>query len=732
MNRFRISRIPSIATTVVTMFLGTLVSVAQEHDVHTLYGSTNPPPGIRVIEIIDGFGSESADRWQLEKEAKQVGAEFGWSPPQFTGHVLRVPLQGQGVWALNRELAPSSAWADADGIRLVLAWKRTVRAWMRMTLTAGGKRYSKVLEPYDFVERELADRTVWFDELGDGDVKPDALQNLEILGSKQANTLYLVELQLVKKAVRKGWLRVCTNKPDTNFFEAGSDVKLTFRPEGDIPGYADGFRYEVTDYFENVVDRDTFGWRHGDPAARAYEATFHPPDPGYYEVRAWWTGGAEAKESVIREDGSMPFGITTFAVMPRTLEANRDDMTQNSFFGLHGHTHNLAEMVGAAWGIKGIRWKNYEKDVRPDRPNGATAAWARKAIESGPKPAWKFPIWNLTPQRGNIPQWARGTDDDFYKIRDWTDLELFVRDAVRVHKAHYPHMDPRIYDLMWEPDLQIGPKPVNIPEITSAELAEFYKRLAPIVRREDPKAFIVGPCFSSTATGKLAQMEAVFDADLVTLLDGLSLHPYHSIPPEQSNLMSYLRGVRELAGSRAGKSLPIYATEWGFQSYLGSQSRRREAAAWATRSNVILKGEGVRASLLFYSYDYGPPWGICYNLAPRYPERPWGPDRVAPKPAVPALAAQISVLNHTDPAGRISSLPDGVYGYGFTRKDQRIHVVWTLKDAIEIELPAGEKTVTVIDIMGRRTRRQAADGKVRVTARPDLKYVVVTRSALQR
>ena len=726
MNLSPLSRLSAVAVCLLLLPCFMPLADADVDDVHTLYGSTAPPPGVHVVEVLDDFGTESADDWTMEMEASRVPVEFGWSPAQFTGHVMRLQLEGEGVWGFNRSLVPDAAWAEADGIRVVLAWKETVRAWISMDLTANGEKYSNVFTPYDYVERELSDRTVWFEDIGEGQFDPMTVENLKIFGSKQANTLYMVEIQLVKRAVRDGWLRLRTNHPDTNMFEAGSDVTLTFQPEGVIPEGADGFHYEIEDYFRNVVASGTIGFGGGVPTENDYQAVFDPPGSGYYEVSAWWTGSTDVEESVIKEAGSMPFGISTFAVMPRTVAENHADMTQGSFFGLHGHTHNLAEMLGAAWGIKGIRWNNYEKDARPERPGGATAVWAQDAIAAGPEPAWKHTIWDLSPHLKRIPDWATGDENDFYHVSDWTDIELFVRDAVRVHKACYPHMNPRVYDLMWEPDLQIGSGSVNAPRITAAELAEFYQRLAPIVRQEDPDAVVIGPCFSSTVDAKLAQMEDVFDANLLDVLDGLSLHPYHSIPPEQSNLLPYLSGVRQLAAARTERELPVYATEWGFQSYLGSQSKRREAAAWTMRSNIMLKGEGVQASLLFYSYDYGPPWGICYNLAPTYPEQPWGPDRVAPKPAVSALAAQIEVLNHTQSLGPIDSLPEGAYGYAFKREGEKVAVVWTVQGSVDVELTTpGEQMVTVADIMGSRTTRTASGGTVNLTATPELQYIVM-------
>lgn len=321
-----------------------------------------------------------------------------------------------------------------------------------------------------------------------------------------------------------------------------------------------------------------------------------------------------------------------------------------------------------------------------------------------------------------MPAWARREDKAWPGWRDWAGFEGYVRDCVRVHRHQFRHMRTRPIDLMWEVDLNMPPHNFD-PPWRPEQVVDLYRRLRPIVKEADPEAELLGPCPSGIAVG-MAWWRPFFDAGLTKYVDAISLHMYHTSPPESSGLVQYIRDLRAAVRERAGRDLPIYTTEWGFVSEVGSTNRLRETAEATVRSNIIAQGEGLRASLVFYAYDYKPSWGIAFNLDPDFERRRWDPPRIAPKPATSALATQLAVLGRARPLGRVGGLGEDVWCYRFERDGKPVWAVWTPGEPREVSLPVGPlRRVEVVDIMGRGRTLTATGGTVRLGISSSVVYV---------
>jgi hypothetical protein len=210
-------------------------------------------------------------------------------------------------------------------------------------------------------------------------------------------------------------------------------------------------------------------------------------------------------------------------------------------------------------------------------------------------------------------------------------------------------------------------------------------------------------------------------------LDGIETHGYAEgvATPEENDYPGKLAAIRRLMNKyNHGKVLPIYVTEAAFRGVLGTKIIYRQQAELMTRLAIILKGEGVRAFLPFFSIDYDRDawWGFQFNL--EVDEHPWSTKHVAPKPTVNAIAVCIGELEGARPVRRLTGLGEDVWAYAFDRDGTTVTAVWTPIGKKSVTLDVGDaKQVKVADIMGHPRTMAAEDGKVTLTAEPAVQYV---------
>ncbi len=102
----------------------------------------------------------------------------------------------------------------------------------------------------------------------------------------------------------------------------------------------------------------------------------------------------------------------------------------------------------------------------------------------------------------------------------------------------------------------------------------------------------------------------------------------------------------------------------------------------------------------------------------------FGPQRISPKPIVPAYAAQSLLLDGCDSAGAIDWLGEKVWGYAFERPGQRILAVWNYSHTPrEVSIPTGVKRVQVYDWMGNMRLVDTAAGSLRLKLGPEPVYI---------
>ena len=575
---------------------------------------------LEIARSVETFDSTATKRWTLEHSPNTVcTTTFGFQAAGIETPLLRLDCRqkpdaptgkGHPRWfALRRTFAGSDPWSGAEGLRMVYAAEKRGRWWLCVAFSSGGKRYRQVISP-DLLTRSGAfeDRLLAFAEFKDkagNPWSPAPIEEIEISGSAPVNTLYIDRLELYRKAKLDTWLTFKTARDACNLYEKGESVPMVLTLGGKRPQIDTAFTYAVRDYYGRIVKKETFTL---EPGRSEHRVSFAGP-PGFYEVRAFAIGaaGKPGPRSCLKSTGSMPPGLGTFAIMPSTLAENverRKRMGTKAFFGFHGHANGLTDYMGVSWDFGGGRWIWKERDARPDRSQGM-AEWARKAIaEQDPMPEYEVHhIVNFGANHiGATPEWARKTDmSQAPPYADWEDFLNFWRDTIRVNKHLYPHMNPRIYDPAWEINLNVPKTGIHKPPYHPEDVVELYRRTREVLKEEDPNAILVGPNCSSPIKN-LGWNEPLLRAGLLKYIDAYNCHGYHSPPPENARVVEAFRDLRAMIRKyNDRRDLPIYITELGYRAKYGSEDRYREHARWHTRTAIILKGEGIRAYLPFYS-----------------------------------------------------------------------------------------------------------------------------------
>jgi len=695
---------------------------------------------VEPVLVLEAFDKEAGGRWKLDHSENTVcAAEFGHAADGIAGPVLKLDCAPNGDsktkeprWfsLTSSSVATETSREGADGLRLVIAVAKRARWWLSLGLVSEGKTYRLVALP-DLLSRDgvFEDRLLPFARFKskDGSVfQGGAASEIEISGSAPKNTLYIDRVELYRKVKLDTWLTFKTTREESNLFERGESVGMRFRLGGEKPQDSTAFTYVVRDYHENIALEGSFSLSNETPE---YATTFNGA-PGFYEVRAFRTGGGTGDRSCIKTTGSLPQGLGTFAIMPSTLAENverRKRVGGEAFFGFHGHANGLTDYMGVSWDFGGGRWIWKEKDARPDRGDGM-ANWAREEIAKfSPQPDYEIHhIINLGANHiGAVPKWARKeSTDEAPPFTNWEDFLNFWRDTIRVNKAVYPHMKPRTYDPAWEINLNVPKTGVHKPPFHPEDVVELYRRTREVLKEEDPDAILVGPNCSSPIK-HLEWNEPLFKAGLLDYIDAYNCHGYHSPPPEEARVVEGFRNLRAMIRKyNNGRDLPIFITELGYRSRYGSDDRYREHARWHTRVAIILKGEGVKAYLPFYGYDFPgkeASWGFCFNLEPT---EKWGPRWVSPRPASPALAVCVRELEGAAPVRDLRFFGSGVWGYVFRSDAGPVLTLWHPEYQQRLRLPVGDVSVVrVTDIMGKTEELTPCDGTVSLDLGPSPVYV---------
>lgn len=261
-------------------------------------------------------------------------------------------------------------------------------------------------------------------------------------------------------------------------------------------------------------------------------------------------------------------------------------------------------------------------------------------------------------------------------------FERYAEAAVRHFKGFN-----LIYELVNEPNHPEFWQPK--PDVT--EYMRLANRILPRLKAIDPGAFIAAP---STAGAPLPFLEACFRQGLLSLVDGVTIHPYQAFydsPPKNRIPESVDREYQQTKAliqryAPLGKQIPLLLGEWGYSSAIGEVSEQEQGMYM------------VRQALL--GMMYGAPVNIWYNWKGGIQGQ--GPNpadkelnfellhpNMVPKPAYFAMCELTRRLGDKQYVGRQPALP-GDYILKFNQPNtmplQTTYACWTIQPPHRINL----------------------------------------------
>ncbi len=175
----------------------------------------------------------------------------------------------------------------------------------------------------------------------------------------------------------------------------------------------------------------------------------------------------------------------------------------------------------------------------------------------------------------------------------------------------------------------------------------------------------------------------------INSFDAYNIHPYHYQVIPEKRLPYELKKFNSIVDKLSKK--PIWITEIGAPTNIVSL---QEQASYLVRDAVISLANGGEKFFWYEladhhvdSNDKEANFGILYH-------------DLSPKPAYVAYAILIHQLDDAKFDEKMDMKSDSVYVYRFNKADQKIDVLWTLKDNEKIVLKDLPREVMVTNIMG--------------------------------
>lgn len=142
------------------------------------------------------------------------------------------------------------------------------------------------------------------------------------------------------------------------------------------------------------------------------------------------------------------------------------------------------------------------------------------------------------------------------------------------------------------------------PRSDAASYATLALKAAKAMRQADPNCRIIAPAVSRIDD---VFLKKVLSAELLGLIDGVSLHPYRSSGPE-TVWRDYAR-VQEIIRARAPlgrEELPVVCSEWGYSTYSKGDVTEERQAMYLAKSWLLSAAAGSPISIFYDWKDDGP------------------------------------------------------------------------------------------------------------------------------
>jgi hypothetical protein len=534
----------------------------------------------------------------------------------------------------------------------------------------------------------------------------------------------------------------------TQMFTSGSKFTIKFDA---VSTTADTLAWHIADYTGKVHASGTIAVSEGTTTA---SLTCSSTISGYFAVSAKLdkSGATEPQQ------GSRPAGYAAFGVLPNVADYVPDFSTSldTRRIGLVG-----AQDVEADTGLQpinedlGTSWIMTSRSMSLTEPKSAGQYNpATYQID----PSLKEGKLARVVYMNGIPYWASTAPSadavGSYPPKSFTAFQsysaLVGEESARIHKDYIPNQHKNYYQVTWEPD----PGPSTEWKGTDAQFVELYKSVWEGVHSTDPDAATLGPATQSLGICA-SWLERLAPLGFAKYLDAVSCHGYYivgassALPPEAGNLPAKVQALRETMGSVMPAGTKLFVTETGIGYPMGSHYSSTfptaavltEHAEAVVRTHLIMLGEGVDTSFVFYSADFMTHcgFGVYFNLNVTTNA---ASGNLQPKPTAMAVAAATRLVDGSRSLGALTNLPSGGYGYSFLLADSS-HVMTALwahnstfnaSESYELQVAAAGTSgdVLMFDTMGNPKSVAYTNGLLKVTISEMPIYVLSSDAAVSK
>ncbi|WP_144157887.1 hypothetical protein [Paraburkholderia sp. BCC1885] len=545
----------------------------------------------------------------------------------------------------------------------------------------------------------------------------------------------------------------------TRMFASGSTFQLSFVTNAPT---ADKVNWAVSDQLGNVAASGSFPVADG-PVTTTLSCT--STLSGYFAASATLAQNGGQLPS----DGTRPTGIASFGILPNlsgVVPAVTYAHQEEHRFGMQGANDNgplLADL-----GISSTIDNRQMSTMEPNGPNTFNPA----ANNLDPFYA-SGQVMRLIRLDG-IPAWASPTNAFEDDTNPPTSLSYYQNYMARVgtesntiRTTYFPTQTNNYYQVTWEPD--------EFWADTDANFVAMYQSVYQGIHSTDPHAVVMGTtdAFPALTTTRLQRLAPLGFANYV---DGISTHGYYddgtspSHPPERletdpnpanvaNSLMSQIRALRTEMATDYKPGMKLFQTEVGISYDLGSTYGPNypsanvlyAQAAVVARTHIIMLGEGVDQTYVFYGADYPGQtgFGTFFDLADA--QGAFGATDISPKPAAMAISALTHVLDGTNTLGPVNGTPSGVYAYSFQQLGNGavITALWTHNNSVwsastgfsssysvpynlTVDAPGTSGTVKVVDMMGNPLTMSYTNGTLSLNLTEAPVYVVSNNATVAK
>ena len=244
-------------------------------------------------------------------------------------------------------------------------------------------------------------------------------------------------------------------------------------------------------------------------------------------------------------------------------------------------------------------------------------------------------------------------------------------------------------DILWElwnePNIGFWKPTPNIDDYMA-----WCHAVVPAIRNADPDACIIGPATSGIP---LPFMEGCFERGLLTLVDGVSVHPYRAAEQGPETALPAYKSLARLIDryKPSGKTIPIVSGEWGYSTTLLSDELQGKYLPRQWLANMM---GGVPISIWYDWHDDG--------KNPDEKEHNFGTVTwdYKPKPAYAAMKTLIEQLAGYTPVGRVRTESDEVFIVAFRGDNAYKMALWTTGEPVDVEVPHGLTATGAVNHLG--------------------------------